>query len=66
METRPKGNQSSKVNESNDNKNMNSLLDLHIEENEIKLKGKNEGYGNVANNEENSVSLHILESGKPL
>ena len=66
METRPRGDHSSKVNESNENKNMNSLIDLHIEENEIKLNGKKEGYGNVANNEENSVSLHILESGKPL
>ena len=66
METRPKGDHSGKVNESNEKENMNSLIDLHIEENEIKLNGKNEGYGNVANNEENSVSLHILESGKPL
>ena len=64
METKPKGDQSNQDNERTNKENENSLIDLHIEENEIKLNAKRDGDGNSANNEENSMLLKILETGK--
>ncbi len=66
METKPKGDRSNIDNERTNKENENSLIDLHIEQNEIKLIAKRDGDGNSANNEENSMLLKILKTGKLL
>ncbi len=66
METKPKGDQSSQDNERTYKENVNSLIDLHIEENEIKPNAKRNNDGDLGKHEEDSMLLQISETGKLL